>query len=102
VITLAVGQAEQTFLQYGIPAVPECSAKQRCCRSSLMPASPSRPNGRRASGLVVAEIVPGVSILAVVFAHSAPLPLAEYGPHFFHGVLQRELLAVARILCWDP
>jgi len=30
--------------------VQSASAKQRCCRSSLMPASPSFPNGRRASG----------------------------------------------------
>jgi hypothetical protein len=45
------------------------------------------------SRLVVAEIVPGIPVLAVVFPDSAPLALAEIGPPF----LPRDLM-FARLL----
>src|SRR5215475_11548491 len=32
--------------------------------------------------LIMAEVVPGIAIVAVVFAHRAPLALAEVGPPF--------------------
>ena len=38
-------------------------------------------------GLVMSEVVPGISILAVVLANRSPLPLAQVGSHFLHGVL---------------
>ena len=37
------------------------------------------------AGLVVAEVVPGVAVLAVVLAHRAPLPLAQVGPPLLPG-----------------
>ena len=42
--------------------------------------------GARA-GLIVGEVVPGVSVPTVILPHRAPLPLAQVGPHFFQGVL---------------
>ena len=54
------------------------SAKQSCCLSSeisgyaiFAPAVGARP------GLVVGEVIPCVAVFAVVFAHGAPLALAE-------------------------
>ena len=83
-VALAVSEPEQALLQDGIPLVPQREGK---AQPLLVIADSSQsvfaPAVRAGARLVVREIVPRVSILAVVFADRAPLPLAEIGPPFF-------------------
>jgi len=77
VVGLAVGETEKSFLEDGIAAVPQCQRKAKM----LLVIGESRqtvlaPVIRAGSRLVVAEVVPGISILAVVFANGAPLSFA--------------------------
>src|SRR5439155_3708374 len=39
-----------------------------------------------AAGRVVGEVIPGVAVAAVIFAHRAPLTLAQIGPPLEPGV----------------
>src|SRR5262249_37642731 len=78
VIAFAVGQPEQAFLQDGVLAVPE---GQREAEPLLVVGNAGQAVFAPAIGagarLVVAEIIPGVAVLAVVFADRAPLAFAE-------------------------
>src|SRR5260370_24226115 len=78
VIAFAVGEAEETLLQNRILAIPQSDGKTEelpviadAGQAIFTPVIRSR------SGLVVAEICPGVSIRAVVFANRSPLPLGQ-------------------------
>ena len=78
VVSLAVGQAEQPFLEDGVLAVPQ---RQREAEQLAVIGDPSEPVlapaiGPRA-GLVVAEVVPRVARVAIVLPHRPPLPLRE-------------------------
>src|SRR5262245_10354422 len=53
------------------------SAKQRCWFSSETPETVLAPVIRTGARLIVAEVVPGITGVAVVLAHGAPLALAE-------------------------
>ena len=88
VIALAVGQAEQPLLEDGILPVPE---REREAEALLVVGDAGQAVlapviGARAR-LVVAEVIPGVAVLAVVLAHGAPLAFAEVGPPFLPGSL---------------
>src|SRR5262249_15887823 len=80
VVGLAVGETEKAFLEDRVLAVPECERKAKM----LLIVGESRQTvlapviGARAC-LVMAEVVPGISIFAVVFANGAPLALAQVG-----------------------
>ena len=85
-IAFAVGQAEEPFLEDRILAVPQGERKtepllvvRNAGKAVLAPAVGAR------SGLIVAEIVPGIAILAVVLADGSPLPLAQIRPPFSPG-----------------
>ena len=80
VVALAVGQAKQPLLEDRVPAIPQgqgeteelpvvADAAQAILAPTIGPGA----------GLVVAEIVPGVAIGAIVLAHGAPLALAQVG-----------------------
>ena len=93
VVALAVGQAEEPLLQDGVLAVPQGHAEAEqlpVVRDAREPVL-TPPVGPRA-GLVVAEVIPGVSGLAVVLAHRAPLALAEVGSPLLPGLLLARLL----------
>ena len=80
VVALAVGEPEQTFFQDRILAVPQ---RRRKTQDLMVVAEAAEPVlapmiGARAR-LIVREIVPGVAVVAVVLAHSAPLALAQVG-----------------------
>src|SRR5215475_7609953 len=81
VVAFAVRQAEQTLLEDRILAVPQTDAQ---AEPLLVIADPGKtilsPVIRTGSGLVVAEIVPGITIRAVVLAHRPPLPFAQVRP----------------------
>src|SRR5262249_12787861 len=81
VVALAVGEPEQPLLQDGVAPVPESEREAQAlpvvrdpAEAVLSPAVGPRPR------LVVAEVIPGVAVLAVVLAHRAPLPLAQVRP----------------------
>src|SRR5207245_1806458 len=76
VVAFAVGQPEQSLLEDGVAPVRQRESEAEALlvigdagQSILTPAV--RPR----AGLVVAEVIPGVAALAIVFAHRAPLAL---------------------------
>ena len=79
-IALGVGEAEQTLLQNRVVLVPQSEAdapKQLVVgetgQSVLAPAVGA------AAGMVVRKIIPSGAAWAIVFAHGAPLALAQIG-----------------------
>src|SRR5271163_2943739 len=83
VVGLAVGEAECTFFQNGIFAIPQGHAETQqllviadAGKTVLTPVIGARP------GLVMGEVVPRISIRAVVLANRTPLPLAQVGSPF--------------------
>src|SRR5262249_8384948 len=117
VIPFVVGEAEQALLQNRIAAVP-----QRQGEAEELPVvgdageSVFTPPVRTGPCLVVTEIAPGISALAVVFADGAPLALAQIGtpllpvrfavaglpqPGFF-GVARRVHSRSTGIICAYP
>src|SRR5262245_15855276 len=80
VVAFTVGQTEKAFLENRVPSIPQSQAKTEqlfliaeAGQTILTPVIGSR------TGLVVAEVVPGVSIAAIVLANRAPLSLTEIG-----------------------
>jgi hypothetical protein len=78
VVALAVGEPEEALLEDRVDPVPECQRAAEALpvignagKAVLAPAVGPR------AGLVVAEVIPGVAAVAVVFAHGAPLALAQ-------------------------
>ena len=84
VIALAVGQAEHPLLEDRVLPVPEGQGEAEnlvIVRRSRQPVL--APAVGAGTGLVVAEVVPGVSRVAVVLPDGSPLPFAEIGPPLF-------------------
>jgi hypothetical protein len=84
VIPFAVRQPEETLLENGVLAVPEREGEAKPLlvvrdpgQTVLTPAVGTRTR------LVMAEVVPGVTIVTVVFANRPPLSLAKVGSPFF-------------------
>ena len=81
VIAFAVGQPEQALLDDRILAIPK---REREAEPLVIVGDPSQSVlapviGARAR-LVVAEVIPGVAVVAVILADGAPLAFAEIGP----------------------
>jgi hypothetical protein len=74
----SIRQPEHAFLEDWVAAVPRCKRK---AEQLLFIADAGdailAPVIRAGSGLVMGEIVPGLSILAVVLSNRSPLPLAQ-------------------------
>src|SRR5277367_805036 len=88
VVAFAVCQSKQALFEYWILAVPQRDAEtQQLFFIADTGEAILTPVIRAGSCLIVSEIVPGISILAVVFANRAPLALAKIGSHFLHGIL---------------
>ena len=87
VIALAVGQAEQALLEDRVLAVPE---REREAEPLLVVGDAGQPVLapviRPRARLVVAEVIPGIAVLAVILAHGAPLALAQSKGPTFQGV----------------
>src|SRR3974390_377868 len=94
-VALAVGEAKEALFGDGVAAVPQRQRKTellfvvRESRQAIFaPAVGARTR------LVMREVVPGVAVVAVVFAYGAPLPLAQVrapflpGNSLFAGVIQ--------------
>jgi hypothetical protein len=84
VIALTVGQPKEALFEDGILSIPEGQGEAkplffvRDTRQTIL----SPPVGPRA-GVIVSEEVPGVTVLAVILTHSAPLPLGQIRPPLF-------------------
>src|SRR5262249_13460629 len=86
VIALAIGEPEHALFQDRVAFVPQRKSEAQTLRvvrdaSEAILAPAIGPRSR----LVVAEVVPGVTVLAVVFSNRAPLPLAEVGSPLLPG-----------------
>ena len=73
-VPLRSGQAEESLFQDGVCSVPEGGSKAE----ALLPVADSEntvlpPSVGTAPSLLVGEIIPGVTIGAVVLAHRSPL-----------------------------
>src|SRR5262249_17325739 len=77
-VALGTGQAEQTFLENGVAAIPKGQgeakpalavghAKQAVLAPAVSPAA----------GLVVCQVIPVVAVRRVIFPHTAPVALRE-------------------------
>src|SRR6185437_2317430 len=84
VVPLAVGQPEQPFLEDRVFAVPE---RERRAEVLVLVANPGKavfaPAIRSRAGLIVREVLPSISAVAVILAHGPPLPFAEIRPPVF-------------------
>src|SRR5271157_5484904 len=88
VVGLAVRQAVHAFLEDGVFAVPKGYAEaQELLHVADSGHAVFAPVIGARAGLVMSEVVPGISVLAVVLAHSTPLPLAQVRPPLSPGRL---------------
>jgi hypothetical protein len=78
VIALAIGQAKKAFLYDRIFAVPQRHRKAQQLLIVRYSGEPVlAPTVRPRTRLIMAEIVPGIAVFAVVFAHGSPLSLGQ-------------------------
>ena len=84
VIAFAVRETEEAFFQDRIFAIPE---RERETQKLLVVAEAGQavlsPSVGAGACLIVREVVPGVAVLAVVLAHSAPLTFGKVRPPLF-------------------
>src|SRR5215469_11137988 len=85
-VAFAIRQSEKAFFEDWIVAIPKSQRKTELLRvvrdageAILSPAVGTGP------GLIMAEIAPGVSVAAVIFANRAPLAFTQVRPPFFPG-----------------
>ena len=78
VVALGIGQAEETLFQNRVPLVPQ---RQGQAEPLLIVADPGEailtPPVRPGPRLVMAEIGPGIAIIAVILPHRSPLALTK-------------------------
>src|SRR5262245_29625178 len=85
-VGFAVGQPEQAFLEDRILAIPQGQREAQALavvadagQTILAPAIGAR------AGLIVGEVIPGVTTVAVVLTHRAPLTFAQVGSPLLPG-----------------
>src|SRR5271154_4252826 len=80
VVALAVGQPEHAFFKDRVFTVPQAYAEAKHLPVIADPGKTTfSPMIGAGPGLVMAEVVPRVTVVAVVLANCAPLPFAEIG-----------------------
>jgi hypothetical protein len=86
VVALAVGQAEEAFLENGVLTVPQGQGEAEPLlvigQAGDAVLAPAVGPG---AGLIVGEVVPGVAALAVILPHRTPLALAQIGAPLLPG-----------------
>ena len=81
VVAFGAGQAVQPLLEDRVVPVPQRQGEAQVLGAVADPGQAVLvPAVRPAAGIVVREVVPGRTVVAVVFAYRAPRPLAEVGP----------------------
>src|SRR5262249_44202319 len=100
VIGLAVGEAEQAFLENRILAIPQGEREAQLLlvvrNTGQAVFSPAIGAGAR---LVVAEVVPRVAAITVVFAHGTPLALAQIRAPLLPGETSLTVSFEPKMLC---
>src|SRR5215469_15173188 len=86
VIPFTVGQTKKTLFENRIASVPESNGKAQLLlivgdagQTIFSPSISAR------AGLIVAEVIPRVSVTTVVLTHRAPLPFAQIWSPFLPG-----------------
>src|SRR5258708_16952982 len=120
-VAFAIRQSEETLFENWIVAIPQCHTKAEqllfIADAGKTILAPVVSSGAR---LVMGEVVPGISIIAIVFTNRAPLALAQVRPPLppvglaLAGFLQSRLflchrtllllyvdLAAARMFCFS-
>ena len=99
-VGFAVGQPEQAFLEDRILAIPQGQREAQALvvianagQTILAPAIGAR------AGLIVGEVIPGVTTVAVVLAHRAPLALAQVRSPLLPGNLLLSSLCKSNLFC---
>src|SRR5262245_45353306 len=99
-VAFAVGQPEQALLDDRISTIPQSEREAEALavvanagQTILAPAVGAR------AGVVVGEVIPRVTVVAVVLAHCAPLALAQIRSPFLPGNLPRSSLVESEMLC---
>ena len=83
-ITLGVGEAEQSLFEDRVVPVPQCERQAQALAAIADPANPVlAPMIGAAAGMVVREVIPRVATGGIIFAHRAPLALGEIRPPEF-------------------
>src|SRR5581483_463449 len=86
VVPLAVGKAVEALLEDGIALVPQGQGEaEQLAVVADSAESVLAPLVGAGAGRIVGEVVPGVAVLAVVLADSAPLSLAQIGAPLLPG-----------------
>src|SRR5262245_36718494 len=78
VVAFAIGQSEHALFDDRIFSVPQRDSKAEqllIVRDAGEPVLSQAVSPR--AGLVVAKVIPGIAVFAVIFAHSSPLALAQ-------------------------
>src|SRR5262249_44213212 len=98
-IALAIGQPEQPLLEDRVFAIPE---RQRKTQHLMVVTDPRQailtPAIRAGSCLVMREVIPGVTVVAVILPHRPPLPLAQVWAPFTPGHVSFARLLQALVL----
>ena len=80
-VSLRVGYAKETLFNNGVVRVPQRYGKAQALLIIADAANPIfAPAVGFAAGHIVGDVVPRIAIGAVVFAHGAPLSVAQIGP----------------------
>src|SRR5215472_9946464 len=81
VIPLAVAQSEQAFLQDRVVTVPQRQREAQQLTIIRNAGEPVlTPAVRTILRRIMGEVVPGIAVGAVIFAHGAPLTLTQVRP----------------------
>src|SRR5262245_43864572 len=98
-VAFAVGQPEEAFLDDRISTIPQGERKAEALavvanagQTILAPAVGAR------AGVIMGEVIPRVTVVAVVLAHCAPLTLAQIRSPLLPGNLPRSSLVESEML----
>ena len=85
-VSLAVGQPEQALFEDRVLPVPERQGEAEMLRLVAdAPEAVFSPAIGSGAGLVMAEVIPGIAVVAVILAYPAPLALAQLRAPFLPG-----------------
>src|SRR5690242_963323 len=85
-ITLPVPKSEQSFFKNRVFAIPQCNGKTQVLKKIRNAANAIfAPDIRAKVCMIEREIIPCITIFAVIFPHSPPLPFTQVWPPFSYG-----------------
>ena len=80
-VSFRPAQAEESFLQDAVFAIPKCQRKAQAAFSIADSQQPVfTPPVGAAAGMIMGKVIPAVTKVRVIFAHSTPLPFRQIRP----------------------